>query len=308
MVLPKRAWVFALLTIVFWSSAYVGIRIGLTAFSAWHVVLLRFLTASVVLLAGVLASGGRILPPRGAWWRVAAAGLTGFSIYHTALTLGERTVDANTASFIIASAPLFSTLLARLFLAERLSRWAWVGTGLSFLGVGVISGFGQGWHWNALLIVLSAMSTAVFFVLERPLLDRYRALEVTSWVTWAGTLPMLLYAYHLPEAVARAPLYPLLWVLYIGVFPAALAYVTWSLALAAAPIGQVTPVLYLNPILASLLGWTVLGERPTWGLAVGGLLVLGGVYVIQVRGRPPAATTALAMATQEGGWTEHADI
>lgn len=308
MVLPKRAWVYALLTILFWSSAFVGIRIGLQAFSAWHVVLLRFLTASVVLLVGVLVSGGRLIPPRDAWWRVAAAGLTGFTIYHTALTLGERTVDANTASFIIASAPLFSTLLARLFLGERLSRWAWFGTSVSFLGVGVISGFGQGWHWNALLIVLSAVSTAVFFVLERPLLDKHRAMDVTAWITWAGTLPMLLYAYHLPEAVARAPLYPLLWVIYIGVFPAALAYVTWSLALSAAPMGQVTPVLYLNPVLASLLGWAVLGEQPTWGLAVGGCLVLGGVYAIQVRGQPHADTETVTMATEEGGWTEHADI
>ncbi len=301
MLLPKRAFVFALLTILFWSSAYVGIRIGLTAFSAWHVVLLRFLTASVVLLVGVLLTRGRLVPPRDAWWRVAASGLTGFTIYHTALTLGERTVDANTASFIIAAAPLFSTLLARLFLGERLRRWAWLGTGISFLGVGVISGFGQGWHWNALLIVLSAVSTAVFFVLERPLLDKHKALDVTAWVTWAGTIPMLLYAYHLPEAVARAPLYPLLWVLYIGVFPAALAYLTWSLALAAAPMGQVTPVLYLNPILASLLGWTVLGEHPTWGLAAGGFLVLGGVYLIQVRGRAPAIKETVARAIGEGG-------
>lgn len=275
----------ALLTILFWSSAFVGIRVGLTAFSAWHLVLLRFLTASAVLLMGVLATRGRLIPPRRVWGRIAASGIAGFFIYHTALTLGERTVEASTASFIIAAAPLFSAIIARMFLHERLTRWAWGGMVLSLVGVGVLSGIGQGVRWDALLIVLAAVATAAYFVLEKPLLAEFRALDVTAWVTWAGTIPMLFYLDGFAGAVQHAPLYPLLMVVYIGVFPAAVAYVTWSVALREANVSEVAPMLYLNPILASLLAWAMLGERPGWDLAVGGIMILAGVWIVQSRGQ-----------------------
>ncbi len=285
--MPRRALGAGFLTIVFWSSAFVGIRVGLGAFSAEHLVLLRFLTASLVLLGGVVVSRGRLLPPRQVWWRVGLSGLTGFTVYHTALTLGERTVAPSTASFIIAAAPLFSTILSRTFLHEQVTRWGWAGMLLSFAGVAVLSGQGYGFHWDALLILVSAISTAVFFLLEKPLLSDYRALDVTAWVTWAGTIPMFAFSGGFVQALVHAPTYPLLMVLYIGVFPAAVAYVTWSVALAGATMAQVTPLLYLNPVLASLLGWIVLGERPGWVLAFGGAMILLGVWAIQVKGQKP---------------------
>ncbi len=281
---------WAFVTILFWSSAFVGIRVGLQAFSAGHVVLLRFLTASIVLLGGVLVTRGRLVPPRRAWGRVAVSGLTGFTIYHTALTLGERTVAASTASFIIAAAPLFSTILARILLKEAIRPWAWAGMAISFFGVAVMSGLGHEWHWDALLIVLAAVSTAVFFVAEKPLLAEFRVIDVTAWVTWAGTLPMLAFSGGFIHALAHAPWYPLLMVIYIGVFPAAGAYVTWSLALRDSAMGSIAPMMYLNPVLASVLGWIMLGERPGWPLVAGGILIVGGVWIIQAaapfRGSP----------------------
>lgn len=290
--MPKRALGAGLLTILFWSSAFVGIRVGLGAFSAEHLVLLRFLTASLVLLGGVVVTRGRLLPPRQLWWRVALSGLTGFTVYHTALTLGERTVAPSTASFIIAAAPLFSTILGRAFLHEQVTYWGWAGMLLSFGGVAVLSGQGYGFHWDALLILLSAVSTAVYFLIEKPLLRHYRALDVTAWVTWAGTIPMFAFSGGFIQAVAHAPTYPLLMVIYIGIFPAAVAYVTWSVALAGASMAQITPLLYLNPILASLLGWIMLGERPGWVLAIGGVMILMGVWIIQVRGQKSLVSVA----------------
>lgn len=281
----RRALGSGLVTILFWSSAFVGIRVGLTAFSAEHLVLLRFLTASLVLLGAVVLTRGRLLPPRRIWVRVAASGVTGFTVYHTALTLGERTVAASTASFIIAAAPLFSAVLGRAFLKERVTAIGWTGMLLSFGGVAVLSGLGDGFHADALLIVISAASTAAYFVIEKPLLAEYRALDVTAWVTWAGTLPMVVFGGGFVSAVSHAPLYPLLMVIYIGIFPAAVAYVTWSVALREAGVSAVAPLLYLSPILASGLAWIMLGERPGWDLAVGGLMILAGVWVIQTRGK-----------------------
>lgn len=279
----RTAWLSGLVTIIFWSSAFVGIRVGLRAYSPYHLVLLRFLVASLCFILAIPFVKIRV-PPRRSWWRIAASGVAGFTIYHTALTVGEVRVNPGAASFIIAGAPIFSAVLAALFLKERQSIWGWAGIVVSLMGVVVITGL-HGMNGYALLIVLAAVSTAAYFILEKPLLKEFRAIDVTAWVTWAGALPFLVFAPGFIPQLLNAPAYPTGAIIYTGIFPAAVAYVTWSVALSHADTSRVAPLLYLNPLLASALGWLLLGEVPRWTMAVGGLFILVGVVMVQRGGR-----------------------
>lgn len=280
----RKAYLAAIVTVIFWSSAFVGIRIGLASFTPYHLVLLRFLVASLVFV--VLAPIFKIrLLPRSTWPRVILSGLVGLTIYHTALSIGEQTVDPATASFIIAGAPIISAILASYFLKERYTRWGWLGVAISFIGVVVITGLGASFHRDALLIVLSTVATSIYFVVEKPLLAQYRTLDVTAWVTWAGTLPMLLYWPGFVGQLSHASFDAIGWIIYIGIFPAALAYLTWNIALAHGDATQVTPFLYLSPILAAGLSWVMLHQIPGWPVWIGGALVLIGVILVQRRGK-----------------------
>ncbi len=280
----RKAYMAALITVVFWSSAFVGIRIGLGSFSPYHLVLFRFLVASLVFVALVPIFKIKALPRR-SWLRVIMSGLVGLTIYHTALSIGEQTVDPATASFIIAGAPIMSAILASCFLKERYTRWGWLGVLISFLGVVIITGVGSSFHRDALLIVLSTVATSVYFVVEKPLLATYRTLDVTAWVTWAGTVPMLFYWHGFFGQLSRASFDAVGWIIYIGIFPAALAYLTWNIALANADATQVTPFLYLSPILAAALSWVMLHQMPGAPVWVGGTLVLVGVILVQRYGK-----------------------
>ena len=98
---------------------------------------------------------------------------------------------------------------------------------------------------------------------------------------WAGTvlcLPLL------PLAVAQgssAPTPALIALVVLGVVSSALGYATWSLALQKAPIAQTTVALYLVPVVALLLAWVWLGERPTPLAVAGGVLAVVGVIVVR---------------------------
>jgi drug/metabolite transporter (DMT)-like permease len=67
------------------------------------------------------------------------------------------------------------------------------------------------------------------------------------------------------------------WTAYLGAMPTALGFATWSYALSRA--SAVAALNYLIPVVAILLGWMYLGERPSILAVAGGSLCLVGVYV-----------------------------
>lgn len=274
-------------TLLLWASAFAGIKAGLEGYGPGELALLRFATASAVLAAYAILTR-MPFPRREDLPRLAAAGLLGITVYHVALNYGEQTVSAGAASLIIAAGPVFTALMAVAFLGERLRPAGWIGMGVSFAGVALITlGEGGGLRFEpaAMLIVLSAVSTAGYFVVAKPLLDRYGSLEFTSYAIWLGTLPMLLWTPGLLRQAANAPLSATLSGVYLGVFPAAIAYLLWSYALSRMPASVLSAFLYLSPVLAIAIAFVWVHEVPSVVSLVGGAVAIGGVAIINSSGK-----------------------
>jgi len=274
-------------TLVFWASAFAGIRAGLEAYAPGHLALFRFLVASAVLV-GYAALTRMRMPEVRDLPAILLLGFLGITVYHVALAYGEVSVTAGAASLLIASGPVLTAFLANVFLGERLNIWGWLGIAVSFLGVALVAlGEGEGVRFDqgAFLILLAAFSTSLYFVFQKPYLKKYNALQFTSYTIWSGTFFMLAFLPGLAHSIQVAPLDATLAVVYLGVFPAALAYVTWTYALSRAPASIATSFLYLSPVLAILIAWLWLGEIPLVLSMVGGFLTLLGVVLTNTRGR-----------------------
>jgi drug/metabolite transporter (DMT)-like permease len=278
----------ALVTVGFWASAFVGIRSAGHNFSPGALTLGRLLVASAV-LGAVVAVRREPLPARGDVPALVVCGVLWFGIYNVALNAAEQRVDAGTAAMLVNVGPILIAVLAGVLLHEGFPRTLLVGCGIAFAGALVIgwatSDRGVSAGWGAVLCLVAALAYSAAVVVQKPLLSRVSALQVTFLACAVGAVACLPFAPVLVDEVGAAGAPALRWTVYLGIFPTALAFTTWAYALSKTTAGRMGATTYLVPPLAILMGWLILDEVPPALALVGGALCLAGVVAAR---RSPA--------------------
>ena len=286
---PKIRILFALvICILFWASAFVGIRSALGGgYSAGSLALLRFLVASASL--GIYAYfSGMKLPKKEDIAVIILTGFVGITVYHLALNFGEKTVRAGTASFIISSVPILTAIFSMFFFRQYLNVWGWIGIFIGFAGIAFISFSESNFdkiNWGTLLIFLAAVGGSLYTMFQKKLLRKYNALQVTAYSIWAGTFFMLIFLPNLIRDVQTARFSATMDIVYLGVFPGAISYVLWNYALHKfTNPAHITTYLYFSPIITMIIGVIWIGEFPDLYTIIAGLIVLSGVILANTKG------------------------
>ena len=171
-------------TLVLWASAFVAIRHLGEHVGAGALSLGRLLVGSLCLGAVLAVRRDWRTPTRSDWLALAVIGVLWFGLYNVALNEGERRVDAGTAAMLIQVSPVLIAVLAVLFLRERSGLTLWLGLGVAFAGVAVIAvatspDGGDRDLLGVALCLVSAATYSISLTLQKPLVSRLPALQVT---------------------------------------------------------------------------------------------------------------------------------
>jgi drug/metabolite transporter (DMT)-like permease len=236
------------------------------------------------------------------WAILVVVGVLLFGGYNIALNAGAARVDAGTAALVTQVSPVVIVLLAVLMLGERLTLQVLLGMVLAFLGVAAIavgaSTRMEGDLTGVVLCLVAAFSYAFSAVLEKPLVTRLPALQITWVACTVGAVVCLPFADSLRREALLASTTDLGWLVFLGVGPTAVAFAAFAFALRHMSATALAIATYLIPPLTIVMSMLLLSEAPSGAAYVGGALTLVGVAVAQTDGR---ARRPLPVA-------EHADL
>jgi len=279
---------------VIWGNAFVAIRHGVQYMAAIELAAARFLPVVVLYGSWLL-----IKDRAGAWHMLRQDGLkilflalAGVTTYHIALNTGQKRVPAGTASLIVAFSPAVAAVLSAIFLRERLTPLRLAGLAISFAGLVIIVMMGQGvdaphsledLSYYA-LVLLAACVWGSYSVVGQSLLRRHPQMRVVAMSLTLGGLPLVALApLDLWPRLAGFPLSVWIAISFLALLCTVLAYVIWVSGISTLGAARTASFNYLIPLVAVLGGWLLLGERITWGQALGGVLVVSGVIAINRR-------------------------
>jgi drug/metabolite transporter (DMT)-like permease len=281
-----RVWLALVTVYLVWGSTFIALAITVRDLPPFLAMAIRHLVAGSVLLAFALPRGDRETDRIGRPQIVAAFVFGGllFVTGHGALAWAQQTVPAGVAALLVGTIPIWMALFDRVAFGRRLPRSAYAGIALGFAGLTFLfDPFGEGSvdRLGALVIVGSAMCWAAGSLYSRGAPLPRRPLVSAGLASVCGGALLAGYSVvsgEVGEAVwTTDAVLALAYLVVVGSFVGFTSYV-WLLQVA--PTSLVSTYAYVNPIVAVVLAWIILGEDVTAQMVVAGAAVLVSVAVI----------------------------
>jgi drug/metabolite transporter (DMT)-like permease len=254
------------------------------------IVWLRFSIGVIILGLTVVLQKQFALPAKREWTYFALLGFLGITLHQWLQSNGLQTSEAGTTAWIVATTPVFMALLGWLLLKERLGWIKNAGILLAFAGVLIVVSKGDFRSISVgrfgapgdVLILISAVNWAVFSALSRRRLQSYPASLMMFYVMsfgWLFTSILILFTNGLAE-VGNLTGTGWMGVGFLGVFCSGLAYIAWYDALKTLTTAQTGVFLYMEPLVAVVVAFFILGEAITSASLLGGAVIIFGVWLV----------------------------
>ena len=207
----------------------------------------------------------------------------------------ERTTLANAAA-LLYTAPAFVVLLARAAGDQRVTRLQLAALAMVLAGVFLVTGaaaslVGGSGRISAAALALglgSGLTYGLYTVFGKRALARYDAVQTVFWAFAFGVLALSLAARPWEPFIAHPTATPLL--VALGLLPTLAAYMLYIGGLRRLPAATAAMLATAEPVVATLIGVTLLGETMEPGQAAGVALIVAAALAL-ARGTPPTAAT-----------------
>lgn len=277
-----RQWLLLLFLAALWGASYLFIKLALADVSPSGIVFVRTLLAALLLLP-VAAAKGALRGLRSALGPLLALAVIQVAGPFLLISLGEREISSSLAGILVATAPIFTAMLAlRLDPTERSSGWGLVGVGIGLGGVALLLGIDAsgdaGAFVGALLVVLAGAGYAVGgFIVKRGFSGAQPVGVAAAAMAVSALLMLPLAALTAPQTVPGST--AIVALLVLGLAGTGLAFLIFYTLIGQAGPARASLVAYLAPGFAVVYGVAFLDERVSAGTLAGLGLILAGSWL-----------------------------
>jgi drug/metabolite transporter (DMT)-like permease len=283
-----RGWAALLIVWVVWGSTYFAIRVAVESMPPLLMAGARFLLAGLILFPFALRSGR---PTTKQWLSCAFTGTLLLGA-NGAVSVAERTVPSGLAALLIATTPLWLLGFDAGLNRARLGWQPVLGLLTGLGGVALLSGTlsGQVSIAGVITCLCAAMSWAFGTIMSRRLPSPGNPVLGSAMQMLTAGAVLLVVAGASGESVHPGSVYGRSWFAfaYLIVFGSLVGFSAFVMAVRALPTATVATYAYVNPVIAVLLGTTLLGERMSPSMLLGGALIVGSVVLVALRAAAPA--------------------
>jgi drug/metabolite transporter (DMT)-like permease len=290
------AYIEVAFAVVVWGASFIFTKIALRDLQPVTVVWLRF-TVGVVILGLAAAARRQLTPPsKSEWLYFMLLGFLGITFHQWLQSTGLQTVQASTTAWVVATSPIFIAIFSLLFLHEKLNWMQLMGIIMALVGVLLVVSngkprsiiTGQFGTVGDILILISAVNWAVFSILSTSGLKRYQPTQMMFYVMaigWFFTTILFLLGKGMSD-VGNITWSSTLGIAFLGIFCSGLAYIAWYDALHTLTATQTGAFLNIEPLVAVLVAWVILGESIVVITLLGGVIILFGIRLVKKSNSP----------------------
>lgn len=282
-------WVKLAAVLILWALSFILNEIALRDLGPLAVAAGRWLITALLIVLVVVQQGQG--PQFGAamrtdWRQFFVLSLVGVTLLYGLQVVGQSKTSAINAGLLANTVPIFTALLATLFLGERLRAVGWMGIVLALLGAWIVSVGGLRLEFQAqavlgdLLVLASSFAASLYFVVGKRLLATYSPLLVTAAAAVLGAATLGPMAWAVPgDGVLTWSAAATLLALAVG--PGLLSNLWWWETAEWLDASRAALYIYLIPLITMVFAVLFLGEAISPAQAAGTTLVLAGIWLAE---------------------------
>lgn len=277
-----------LLVVLIWGANFSIAKMALHEIPPLAFVAIRFGVASVLLTLLLRWREGSLAPPPGKLWHLVWLGVVGNTVYQVGFTYGLSMTTAANSALLLAATPVVVALCGGLLGIERVTRYVIWGITLAMIGITLVmvargAALSRQTLKGDLLILVSMICWAAYVLGVRKLGAGYSSLRITMLTTLTGMPGLVLMG--LPKMISldwrQVSGWAWFGMTYSSLLALVLAYLIYNRSVRL--LGGIHTTIYgcVTPVVAVIVAWPLLGERPIPLQGVGAALIVMGVLLVR---------------------------
>lgn len=283
-----------ILTTTIWGGGFLAGKIVTQTMDPVVVSFLRYAIASLILFPMMwLTEPKRTKVSKENLLMLCLLALTGVVLYNIGFFIASKYTTVVKSSLVISSNGPMIAILSGIFLKEKINinniiaMLCSVIGGITIITNGNFSIISNGFSWIDIVLILTSLSWAVFAVLSKHAMKIFSPLVLTTYISGLGTIMMFPLAsmYVSKEQFINASVEEWFSLLFIAVFVSVISHIWWNKGIHEVGAAKASVFISIMPLSAAIMATIFLKESLTLPHIIGGILVIGGVYINSINSK-----------------------